>query len=450
VWNTDEWHYVVFTWNSTALKLYTDNILRDTLLSPVIPSSNNYNWSVGGNSEVGLYFNGTVDEVAIFNRSLSPEEIEQLYNNGIGRPIDSSWFDTTGLVGLWHFDIDGNDNSTTAYDSSGSGNNGTLQGDAYHTDGHIVPNAEANNTIWFATQANITADGWDANYSLYYGNPSAGSPPADGSEVYLFYDDFEDGDISDWTNIGVVVTTNESYEGSYGIALESEDKLYQNPISPGDYVLTAFIKHPNPNGGIGYPNAYFGIGDITGEGTGATRFLVAKKDAANFIITHDGYYDTGIPADSFWHKFTIIINGSNTHYFIDDVEAGNSPRPGGYPADDEVGFVDGGDPPQSSWADLISVRKYVSPEPTAGLLDEEALEAVERVSITIISPYKTYNITFIGSLSPGEKIIIYGSGFSPNGTVEGMMPRILPGKSMRLRFGNFNYTLIYYVFWEVR
>jgi hypothetical protein len=53
-------------------------------------------------------------------------------------------------------------------------------------------------------------------------------------------------------------------------------------------------------------------------------------------------------------------------------------------------------------------------------------------------------------LAEGEKIIIYGSGFSPNGTVEGVMPRILPGKSMRLRFGNFNYTLIYYVFWEVR
>jgi hypothetical protein len=61
-----------------------------------------------------------------------------------------------------------------------------------------------------------------------------------------------------------------------------------------------------------------------------------------------------------------------------------------------------------------------------------------------------YNITFIGGLAEGEKIIIYGSGFSPNGTVEGIMSRILPGRSMRLRFGNFNYTLIYYIFWEVR
>jgi hypothetical protein len=61
-----------------------------------------------------------------------------------------------------------------------------------------------------------------------------------------------------------------------------------------------------------------------------------------------------------------------------------------------------------------------------------------------------YNITFIGGLMKGEKIIIYGSGFSPNGTVEGIMPRIFPGKSMRLRFGNFNYTLRYYIFWEVR
>jgi hypothetical protein len=48
----------------------------------------------------------------------------------------------------------------------------------------------ASTQIWFKTQAAIEANGVDSNYYAYYGNPSSGSPPANKSNVYLWFDDF--------------------------------------------------------------------------------------------------------------------------------------------------------------------------------------------------------------------------------------------------------------------
>src|SRR3972149_8432078 len=55
--------------------------------------------------------------------------------------------------------------------------------------------------VWFRTQAAINASASDTNYYIYYGNSGAGSPPATWSNVFLFYDDFNDGsfDTARWT-----------------------------------------------------------------------------------------------------------------------------------------------------------------------------------------------------------------------------------------------------------
>ncbi|MBI2865230.1 MAG: hypothetical protein HYX94_11775, partial [Chloroflexi bacterium] len=40
------------------------------------------------------------------------------------------------------------------------------------------------------TQADIAASGQDANYDLYYGDPTAASPPAEGKKVYSYFNEF--------------------------------------------------------------------------------------------------------------------------------------------------------------------------------------------------------------------------------------------------------------------
>ena len=59
------------------------------------------------------YHDGTLDEVRLYNRTLTPSEVVALYN----------W--APGPVGYWKFD---EGTGSSAYDSSGNGNNGTLTG----------------------------------------------------------------------------------------------------------------------------------------------------------------------------------------------------------------------------------------------------------------------------------------------------------------------------------
>ena len=55
----------------------------------------------------------------------------------------------------------------------------------------------------FRAQKNITALASDTDYQVYYGNPAASSPPENYSNVYYFFDDFEDNsiDVNKWTII---------------------------------------------------------------------------------------------------------------------------------------------------------------------------------------------------------------------------------------------------------
>lgn len=59
----------------------------------------------------------------------------------------------------------------------------------------------ATTKIWFRTQTAISAGAIDSSYYLYYGNGSASSPPSTGSNVFVFYDDFNGGALngSNWT-----------------------------------------------------------------------------------------------------------------------------------------------------------------------------------------------------------------------------------------------------------
>jgi len=87
--STSEWTHIVTTFNGTDEKLYVNGILTDnlTFASTTINSNtkNKILLGVAGWGVSNTYYNGSIDEFKIYNRVLSPEEVNASYNNSIYR-----------------------------------------------------------------------------------------------------------------------------------------------------------------------------------------------------------------------------------------------------------------------------------------------------------------------------------------------------------------------------
>ncbi len=109
--SSDSWHQVVLTAGSGVLSLYIDGILdHTTSFSPVTP---NYSvpFDIGRKSIYAYdYFGGKLDDIFIYNRTLSSDEITTLYTGGAPVPppvttkvpvMNGLWLIPSVLTGLY-------------------------------------------------------------------------------------------------------------------------------------------------------------------------------------------------------------------------------------------------------------------------------------------------------------------------------------------------------------
>jgi hypothetical protein len=90
--NLNEWNYVVVTWDGSSsysnIHIYvngeevTYRLNSDGVGTRVSDSSNSL--IIGNSADTSSTFKGSIDEVGIWNRALSSDEIIKLYNEGIG------------------------------------------------------------------------------------------------------------------------------------------------------------------------------------------------------------------------------------------------------------------------------------------------------------------------------------------------------------------------------
>lgn len=79
------WHHVVGTYDGTTMSIYVDGNLENTTShSGNIPSSSS-ELLLGKHLNFNRHFEGSIDEVAIYSRVLSPGEIEDRYKRGAQR-----------------------------------------------------------------------------------------------------------------------------------------------------------------------------------------------------------------------------------------------------------------------------------------------------------------------------------------------------------------------------
>ncbi|MEK6888412.1 MAG: LamG domain-containing protein [Candidatus Aenigmatarchaeota archaeon] len=90
---TDVWYHIAVTYNNSVCKTYINSVLKNesfisgdilTNSRPIIIGAEET--SAGGFISA-RFANGTIDEVVIYNRSLSSEEVYNLYNYGLSEPM---------------------------------------------------------------------------------------------------------------------------------------------------------------------------------------------------------------------------------------------------------------------------------------------------------------------------------------------------------------------------
>ena len=142
----DTWYHIVSTWDLSVPNrtLYVNGVLKLDDGGSWTPGVASGAGTIGSRySEDQGYFNGSIDEVLIYNDSLTPSEVTELYKAGLSqhananvtletRTADSYNISDAGLVSLWSFN---DDNSTTAFDETGR-NNGTRLNVADATEGN--------------------------------------------------------------------------------------------------------------------------------------------------------------------------------------------------------------------------------------------------------------------------------------------------------------------------
>jgi hypothetical protein len=128
---TLNWHLVTFTADGTSgtAKYYFDGVLQSTSTNSIITQCNYNNNSLILGAEPNLLgkWGGKLDDIAIYNRALTQQEITNLYTSTVTLSCLPSYVPTNGLVGYWPF-------CGNANDESGNVNNGTVNGATLTTD----------------------------------------------------------------------------------------------------------------------------------------------------------------------------------------------------------------------------------------------------------------------------------------------------------------------------
>jgi hypothetical protein len=118
----DTWYNVTLIRSSGVIKGYLDGVNGFTVNNGTAFNDNSEALTLGYySSGGGYYLDGQIDDVRIYNRALSQDEVTRLYKATAGTKVSSGL--SKGLVGHWDLD---DESGTTAIDKSGNQNNGTL------------------------------------------------------------------------------------------------------------------------------------------------------------------------------------------------------------------------------------------------------------------------------------------------------------------------------------
>ncbi len=114
----DRWYFLSSTWDGETATVYANGNIIGVLPYSPPPIANQMPFEIGRHTPTNTeYMNGLLDDIRIFDRALSPDEVDALYR-------ENGWPPSSGNL-LAFYPFNGN-----ADDFSGNSNHGTLLGEA--------------------------------------------------------------------------------------------------------------------------------------------------------------------------------------------------------------------------------------------------------------------------------------------------------------------------------
>ncbi|MFZ5366521.1 MAG: DUF2341 domain-containing protein [Patescibacteria group bacterium] len=401
------WSHLAGTWDGSSIKIYINGILTGTGTASALsqdttaPTIGKASWYSGD------YFNGVIDEVRISDIARTPEEIRQdaqRFPYGIHTSdsidltsgtskvtsLDSlSWSDTASssasLPGWSNYKpviIDNTQNSNTLtnyqvkvnvdYDSNMQTDFDDLRftnSSGTSLDYWIEDKADgAWAKVWVEVDS-ITASSFTTIF-MWYGNSGA-STGSNGSATFPFWDNFEDGDVSDWTVLNPTAgtwsaSTEQAKRGSYSGKLVQTNSV--------DTSITAYKAFTTPN--IYLTFDMYDDSDTTAfkvirlyDGTNTVGIGVWTDSSSTNYVYHNTaftYTATTVARTTGWHKFAIRMKSTGEiTFFIDGNQVGTLTGQITTITQIRVQGYWGGT--TTFYVDDLRVHQYSSPEPVAGV-----------------------------------------------------------------------------------
>jgi hypothetical protein len=217
--NPNLWYNIIGIYNGSAMKIYINGILDSELNATgnikIYPYDNYI-----GTEYSNYYFNGSIDEVMIFNRSLTENEIKSLYNGNINKYVSNNFTNLlNGKYSYYACDIDkiGNFNCTenrvininkslpdiTILSPLNNSKHSILNTIWFNVS--LKENSSNVDKVWFEINnngtkyylSNVTEYNWSNNLTLstghynvtFYGNDTVGNMFKSKTNVFFVYPD---------------------------------------------------------------------------------------------------------------------------------------------------------------------------------------------------------------------------------------------------------------------
>ncbi|MBY0369702.1 hypothetical protein K2X33_03385, partial [bacterium] len=370
------WYFVAATYNGSQGVLYVDGVATDATTLGSFTMQTSYAFNIGHRpSGGGYYYNGVIDDVAVFPTALSTAQIASLYRAGkVGKTVDftvGKTYETAVLtdspVAYWRLgDASG---SKAAHDSSGNGNIGTytsttlgstsgLSGDSdtaatFSSSRLIVPSStNLQSFTSMSLEAWVYPTSWPASgHSAYIISKSTTSEGAAGSDPYNIWVLAVDQN----GKVGFTIATNSA--GSYkvvttatGLSLNtwshvvgtyngSVMKVYINGTADANTTSTSLTVGSNTNtvrigawvGSSGWEESFTGkLDEIAIYNTGLTQTQVTNHYNAASSSNAGMCRSTSSLSDNLWTHISGIFSGSAATLYINGRQECTASISGGF------------------------------------------------------------------------------------------------------------------------